>query len=521
MQRASSRDQSREMGRERPMTVGSRVGSVRVCHTSPDMQRTSSRDQSREMGRERPMTVGSRVGSVRERHTSPDMQRTYSRDQSREKGRERPMTVGSCAGSIRERHHTSPDMQRATTRAQSREKSRERPMTVGGRAGSVRERYTSPDKQAKTPEVGRAPSVGEWRISFGILSTRESDKHRFPGENTKEWLWSQQLKERQLRASRHQRKKSQEAKEQVLSLLAMREEEERAKEEADKDGLTGQGLQVKDGLTGQGLQVKGQVERAKEEADKDGLTEEDGGREEVIIPPPPPDENPSDDESQDSEDEQQQDTNGADRRGRDGGREREGVRGVGSDSTIQSTESGAKHDSLSSDGQNDRTEEKQVRSESEDGENGRVEEGEKEGKEEREGVKGDEEKDNHNIEITVEHYDAQGSGEGQGSPTGGTENKDERLESESLENKAQQHETQLEHLKSKAESLETGTKGGDGKEPETVKDRRSEVDSESENRSEQENGVAAVPAKVESNLKTQKKALPRNSETELEDDVFD
>ncbi|XP_035685115.1 uncharacterized protein LOC118421726 isoform X1 [Branchiostoma floridae] len=182
-------------------------------------------------------------------------------------------------------------MQRASRRGQSRDKSGERPVTVGGRVGSVRERHTSPDKRAKTPEVGRAPSAGEWRISFGkIMDNRKKtdvltryfeykriwDKHRYPGENTKELLWSQQLKERQLRASRHQRKKSQEAKEQVLSLLAMREEEERAKEEADKDGLT----------------------------------EEDGGREEVIIPPPPPDENPSDDESQDSEDERQQDTNG-------------------------------------------------------------------------------------------------------------------------------------------------------------------------------------------------------------------
>ncbi|XP_019614062.1 PREDICTED: uncharacterized protein LOC109462014 isoform X3 [Branchiostoma belcheri] len=79
------------------------------------------------------------------------------------------------------------------------------------------------------------------------------DKHRYPGENTKELLWSQQLKERQLRASRHQRKKSQEAKEQVLSLMAMREEEERAKEEADKEAYEGQGLRT---FIGQGLRVR-------------------------------------------------------------------------------------------------------------------------------------------------------------------------------------------------------------------------------------------------------------------------
>ncbi|XP_066293635.1 uncharacterized protein [Branchiostoma lanceolatum] len=177
-------------------------------------------------------------------------------------------------------------MERATRRGQPREKGGERPATVAGCARSARERHTSPEKRPTTGETrdGRQSSAGDWRISFGkIMDNRKKtdvlnryfeykriwDKHRYPGENTKELLWSQKLKERQLRATRHQRKKSQEAKEQVLSLLAMREEEERAKEEADKDGLT---------------------------ADEDG-------REEVFVPPPPPDENPSDDESGDSGDE--------------------------------------------------------------------------------------------------------------------------------------------------------------------------------------------------------------------------
>ncbi|KAI8491587.1 hypothetical protein Bbelb_307870 [Branchiostoma belcheri] len=342
------------------------------------------------------------------------MERASTRGQPREKTGGCPMKFGGV----------NPGMERGSSRGPPREKSRERPSTVGGQVGSVRKRSSSPEKRAANGETRDGRSF-DYSFAYGkIMDNRKKtdvlnryfeykriwDKHRYPGENTKELLWSQQLKERQLRASRHQRKKSQEAKEQVLSLMAMREEEERAKEEADKEAY------------------EEEVRRQQEE----------------VVPPPPPDENPSDDESDDSEDEQK-DTN----------------------------------------------------------------------------------------EITVEHVDGEESGEGHGSQAENVENKGELLETavenEGLENKGETLETKAEGLETKNEKRETKAEhlesdGVQGKEPgvETLKDSKDdrEETSESENRSEEDKNTAQVPAKVGSNQETQNKDSVTNSETELEDEVF-